>query len=98
MFHMTLLYEMQLMDELPMIWGGCILGYCMYEVQSPPQKENTTLATALTILSVVFTLIHIYLQVSIIFFVRHFFNSRLHDTVEFRKSIHEILDFPLNSE
>ena len=26
MFHMTLLYEMQLLDELPMIWGGFILG------------------------------------------------------------------------
>lgn len=28
-FHMTLLYEMQLFDELPMVWGTCVLVYCL---------------------------------------------------------------------
>lgn len=30
-FHMTLLYSMQLMDELPMVWGACYLFYSLYE-------------------------------------------------------------------
>ena len=32
LFHMTLKYEMQLLDELPMVWGGCAVAYCMFEV------------------------------------------------------------------
>lgn len=28
-FHMTLLYEMQLFDELPMVWGTCYCIYCL---------------------------------------------------------------------
>jgi len=68
MFHMTLLYEMQLLDELPMIYTSCILAYCMYEVQSPPKRENVMLASALTILSVLFTMTHVYHKVPLIFF------------------------------
>uniref|UniRef100_A0A8C6SLE8 Alkaline ceramidase n=1 Tax=Neogobius melanostomus TaxID=47308 RepID=A0A8C6SLE8_9GOBI len=30
-FHMTLLYEMQLLDELPMIYSTCVFVYCLYE-------------------------------------------------------------------
>ncbi|XP_035521938.1 alkaline ceramidase 3 [Morone saxatilis] len=30
-FHMTLLYEMQLLDELPMIYSTCVFIYCLYE-------------------------------------------------------------------
>ena len=41
----------------------------MYEVQSPPKRENVMLASALTILSVVFTLTHVYHKVPLIFFV-----------------------------
>ena len=32
MFHMTLLYEMQLMDELPMVWGASYFVYCQFRV------------------------------------------------------------------
>ncbi|KAL7389220.1 hypothetical protein ABVT39_000140 [Epinephelus coioides] len=28
-FHMTLLYEMQLLDELPMIYSTCVFVYCL---------------------------------------------------------------------
>ena len=41
----------------------------MYEVQSPPKRENVMLASALTILSVLFTLTHVYHKVPLIFFV-----------------------------
>ena len=57
------------LDELPMIYTSCILSYCMYEVQSPPKRENVMLASALTILSVLFTLTHVYHKVPLIFFV-----------------------------
>ncbi|KAH0625255.1 hypothetical protein JD844_033631, partial [Phrynosoma platyrhinos] len=30
-FHMTLKYEMQLLDELPMIYSCCMFVYCLYE-------------------------------------------------------------------
>lgn len=33
LFHMTLLYEMQLMDELPMLYATCILIYSMFETK-----------------------------------------------------------------
>ena len=68
---MTLQYEMQLLDELPMVWGGCILAYCMFQVQSPPKKaENTSLAIGLATSAVIFTLAHIYLKVPALHFVR----------------------------
>ena len=57
------------LDELPMIYTSCILAYCMYEVQSPPKRENVMLASALTILSVLFTMTHVYHKVPLIFFV-----------------------------
>uniref|UniRef100_A0A3P8VWG1 Alkaline ceramidase n=1 Tax=Cynoglossus semilaevis TaxID=244447 RepID=A0A3P8VWG1_CYNSE len=39
-FHMTLLYEMQLLDELPMIYSTCVFVYC-YECFS--QKKSISL-------------------------------------------------------
>jgi len=38
-FHMTLLYEMQLFDELPMIYGSLFLLYCVHEA---PKAGNKT--------------------------------------------------------
>ena len=73
MFHMTLQYEMQLLDELPMVWGGCILAYCMYEVQTPPMRaENKSLAIGLAVSAAVFTMAHLYLKMPILHFVRKF--------------------------
>jgi len=36
-FHMTLLYEFQLLDELPMIYGTCILVYNIFEMKPKPK-------------------------------------------------------------
>ncbi|KAI8333860.1 ceramidase [Chlamydoabsidia padenii] len=36
-FHMTLQYEMQLLDELPMIYVGCIMVYYSIEVYNKPK-------------------------------------------------------------
>jgi dihydroceramidase len=32
LFHATLKYEMQLMDEVPMIYGTAVIGYCIFQV------------------------------------------------------------------
>ena len=41
MFHMTLQYEMQLMDELPMVYACAVFVYCLFEVrQLPPFSES----------------------------------------------------------
>ena len=39
MFHMTLLYEMQLMDELPMVYACAVFVYCLYEVTLWSSRE-----------------------------------------------------------
>ena len=32
LFHMTLLYEMQLLDEVPMVFGSAAIIYCIVQV------------------------------------------------------------------
>ena len=44
MFHMTLLYEMQLLDELPMIWGSSYMVYCLYKVEVDPKLKTPKMA------------------------------------------------------
>ena len=34
MFHMTLRYTSQLMDELPMVWGSAYMVYCLNRVRN----------------------------------------------------------------
>ncbi|XP_022103279.1 alkaline ceramidase 3-like [Acanthaster planci] len=58
-FHMTLLYEMQLLDELPMIWGTCVLVYAFYESNSEPNSHNYPLALLLLIYASLVTGIYI---------------------------------------
>jgi dihydroceramidase len=71
LFHMTLRYDMQLLDEVPMVWGGCILSYCMYQVKAPLHKENKPLAFILGFISVAFPLAHMYFKLAIIHYVRY---------------------------
>ncbi|XP_071798952.1 alkaline ceramidase 3-like [Asterias amurensis] len=58
-FHMTLLYEMQLLDELPMIWGSCVFLYAFYESNAKPKSHNYPLAAALLLYAVAVTFIYI---------------------------------------
>ncbi|XP_071798724.1 alkaline ceramidase 3-like isoform X1 [Asterias amurensis] len=51
-FHMTLLYESQLFDELPMIWGTCILLYSFFETDSKPNSPNYKLMVILLLYAV----------------------------------------------
>jgi len=40
MFHMTLLFEMQLMDELPMVWGVAYIYYCLSKAETGFDSEG----------------------------------------------------------
>ncbi|XP_077862924.1 alkaline ceramidase 3-like [Saccoglossus kowalevskii] len=66
-FHMTLLYEMQLFDELPMIWGSCIFLYCLIEAYSPPKSHNYKLGSALVLYSMLVTLVYLEVKSPVFF-------------------------------
>lgn len=68
LFHMTLRYEMQLLDELPMVWGGSILAYCMYQVRTPPNQTNIWLATTLAVTCFAYTAIYLVWKHPVIHF------------------------------
>eukprot|EP00795_Rhopilema_esculentum_P016819 gene16819-8282_t len=61
-FHCTLIYKMQLMDELPMIYGTCILLYGMLEIKSKENKMNTELTFFLFVISVFTTIMYVIVQ------------------------------------
>ncbi|XP_015759291.1 PREDICTED: alkaline ceramidase 3-like isoform X3 [Acropora digitifera] len=58
-FHATLLYEMQLLDELPMIYGTCILIFCSYQNSYKPRQYNRILILALMISCALITLMYV---------------------------------------
>ncbi|KAH9514647.1 Alkaline ceramidase 3 [Bulinus truncatus] len=64
-FHMTLKYSMQLMDELPMIWGTSFLIYSLYMIDSKPNEENVVLRFILIIYCIIVTLVYILVNVPI---------------------------------
>ncbi|XP_041483301.1 alkaline ceramidase 3-like [Lytechinus variegatus] len=58
-FHMTLLYGMQLLDELPMVWGSIVMVYISFESCEKPGNLNTKLLTALFIYCLLITIIYL---------------------------------------
>lgn len=58
-FHMTLLYHMQLLDELPMIYSCCIFVYCLYECFKPKNTHNYPLAGLLCAYSLLVTAVYL---------------------------------------
>ena len=54
-----------------MVWGGLVLAYCMYQVQSPLNQENAPLALSFTAFSIVFTILHIHLKIPVVHFVTY---------------------------
>lgn len=57
-FHMTLLYEMQLFDELPMLYGACVLIYCLFGILFPDTTMRKMLAISLFSYSILVTIIY----------------------------------------
>ncbi|XP_033117908.1 alkaline ceramidase 3-like [Anneissia japonica] len=66
-FHMTLQFHMQLLDELPMIWGCCIFLYCLVECTSAPKSHNLILGVMLLLCAVVITVVYVVFKIPSIF-------------------------------
>jgi len=58
MFHMTLQYSMQLLDELPMMFTTCVFIYCMAQIKAGPEKSNYILMMMLFLYSAAFVAIY----------------------------------------
>uniref|UniRef100_A0A8C2P291 Alkaline ceramidase n=1 Tax=Capra hircus TaxID=9925 RepID=A0A8C2P291_CAPHI len=58
-FHMTLKYEMQLLDELPMIYSCCIFVYCMFECFKMKNSVNYHLLFTLVLFSLIVTMVYL---------------------------------------
>ncbi|XP_031817205.1 alkaline ceramidase 3 isoform X1 [Sarcophilus harrisii] len=58
-FHMTLQYEMQLLDELPMIYSCCIFVYCMFESFKTKNTVNYHLIFILVLFSLIVTTVYL---------------------------------------
>nr|XP_012600507.1 alkaline ceramidase 3 isoform X3 [Microcebus murinus] len=58
-FHMTLKYEMQLLDELPMIYSCCIFVYCMFECFKIKNSVNYHLLFTLVLFSLIVTTVYL---------------------------------------
>uniref|UniRef100_F6WLB3 Alkaline ceramidase n=1 Tax=Ornithorhynchus anatinus TaxID=9258 RepID=F6WLB3_ORNAN len=56
-FHMTLQYEMQLLDELPMIYSCCVFVYCLYECFKVKNSINYPLIFLLVLFSLIVTVV-----------------------------------------
>jgi dihydroceramidase len=58
MFHMTLQYSMQLLDELPMIYTTCLFIYNQAMIKEGPGKHNLRLMGCLAGYAILFTAIY----------------------------------------
>ncbi|CAB3985746.1 alkaline ceramidase 3-like [Paramuricea clavata] len=55
LFHATLQYKMQLLDELPMIYCTYIMLYCVLACDNEPRKKNVGLKLFLTVCNILVT-------------------------------------------
>ncbi|KAI0234600.1 Alkaline ceramidase 3 [Lamellibrachia satsuma] len=70
-FHGTLLYSMQLLDELPMFWCSAFLFYLLLEIDGKPRSQNVRLQCFLFICSFVVTLLYIIINNPVFFEVTY---------------------------
>ena len=59
MFHMTLLYEMQLLDELPMVWGASYMLYTLYMTDVSPKKQRKSVGTVIILYATILTITYL---------------------------------------
>lgn len=60
LFHMTLKYEMQLLDELPMIYGGCFFMYAILHYNRRSGEEGATKCILLFLYGVMITVLYLF--------------------------------------
>ena len=56
MFHMTLKYEMQLLDELPMVWGASYMLHTLYEIHMCTKKGTARVGIVIAAYSSILTI------------------------------------------
>lgn len=66
-FHATLLYEMQLLDELPMIYCTCVMIFCICQCSYRPGEHNITLTLLLLVCCAMITLVYLTIVNPLIF-------------------------------
>lgn len=59
MFHMTLLYEMQLLDELPMVWGASYFVYCQFRANHSFKEGGRRVAVIMTCYSLLVSIVYL---------------------------------------
>jgi len=70
-FHMTLLYEMQLFDELPMLYGASVLIYCLFGIMVPDINQRKKVACVLFSYSFLVTAIYMTINKPIFYQVAY---------------------------
>merc|ERR1712224_438943 len=66
-FHSTLLYESQLLDELPMVYGTCAMIYCIMEVKGKENTLGVRTAVTLSVISAIVSLGYLILKTPVFF-------------------------------
>jgi len=67
LFHMTLKHSMQVLDEVPMIWGSCYMVYTMHMLTAEPGAISLTAAALLAGYSLTFALVYLLVPIPAIF-------------------------------
>jgi len=67
LFHMTLRHSMQVLDEVPMIWGSCYMIYTMHMVTKKPGTVSYCTAVFLISYCILFVAVYLMLQDPTIF-------------------------------
>ncbi|KAK0066444.1 alkaline ceramidase 3 [Biomphalaria pfeifferi] len=62
LFHMTLKYSMQLMDEVPMLWGSTSFIYSSLMVKSKPNEDNVLVQLSLFSMCLFVTLMYLFIN------------------------------------
>ena len=62
MFHMTLLYEMQLLDELPMVWGASCMLYTLYITNVSPKEQRKFVGTVIFLYATILTITYLIIK------------------------------------
>ena len=60
MFHMTLLFEMQLMDELPMVWGGAFMLYSLYRARNSFEDGGKIVGRVLLLYAIIVSVVYLF--------------------------------------
>lgn len=67
LFHMTLQHSMQVLDEVPMIWGSCYMVYTMHMVSCEPGEVSLSMAIFMMTYSITFLVVYLTVPFPLIF-------------------------------